>query len=220
MSFTATTNEETPSFELKILPDQAKEIQPKTNRADNLAKQAKTLRLAKAAQHGCIQSFEKLVGQFEKPLYRFLMSKTGNHHQAEDLLQDTFLTSYRKLYRFNPIYPFASWIFTIANRLAISQFRKQKPMQEECDIPTNTTPRCSVIARESNESLWKKARKILSENHYTAVWLYYAEGMTIEEVATTMNRKPNSIKVWLHRSRNRLATDLKTTRGSGRFSDA
>ena len=73
-------------------------------------------------------------GQFEKPLYHFLLTKTRNHHQAEDLLQDTFLITYRKLDRFNPTYPFSSWIFTIANRLAISHYRKQKPMVEEVRI--------------------------------------------------------------------------------------
>ena len=170
---------------------------------------AESRRLAIAAQEGCIESFESLVGQFEKPLYRFLLTKTRNHHQAEDLVQDTFLITYRKLYRFNPVYPFSSWIFTIANRLAISSFRKHKPVQEECEIPIDKTPRCEVMAAETSETLWAKARCLLSANHYTALWLFYTEGMTIDEVASAMERNPNSVKVWLHRARKRLAQELK-----------
>jgi len=170
---------------------------------------AESRRLAIAAQSGCIESFESLVGQFEKPLYHFLLTKTRNHHQAEDLLQDTFLIIYRKLYQFNPAYPFSSWIFTIANRLAISYFRKHKPMQEEYDIPTDKTPRCEVMADETSQTLWAKARCLLSANHYTALWLFYTEGMTIDEVASAMERKPNSVKVWLHRARKRLAQEFK-----------
>ncbi|MDP6793774.1 MAG: sigma-70 family RNA polymerase sigma factor [Verrucomicrobiota bacterium] len=214
MSYNAPAIEEAYSVDLKVLPDPSEREQPKSNRADDLAKRAEwrveNLRLAKAAQGGCIESFESLVKQFEKPLYHFLLIKTRNHHQAEDLLQDTFLITFRKLYRFNPAYPFSSWIFTIANRLAISHFRKQKPVQEEIDIPTDKTPRCEAMAAEASETLWEKARHLLSDNHYTALWLFYTEGKTIEEVATTMNRKPNSVKVWLHRARNRLAQEFKS----------
>ncbi|MEE2947959.1 MAG: sigma-70 family RNA polymerase sigma factor [Verrucomicrobiota bacterium] len=213
MSCKAAETEGATPVNLKVLPESSEREQTNSNRADDLAKRdelrTESLRLAKAAQGGCIESFESLVEQFEKPLYRFLLTKTGDHHQAEDLLQDTFLITYRKLYRFNPAYPFSSWIFTIANRIAISHFRKQKPMQEECDIQIDTTPRCTAMATESNDSLWQKARQMLSDNHYKALRLFYTEGMSIEEVAATMNRKPNSIKVWLHRARNRLANYLK-----------
>ena len=215
MSYNAPAIEEAAPLDLKVVPDPSKQKQPDSNRADELAKRAEwraeNLRLAKAAQGGCIESFESLVEQFEKPLYRFLLAKTGNHHQAEDLLQDTFLITYRKLYRFNPAYPFSSWIFTIANRLAISHFRKRKPVQEERDFPTDKTPRCEAMASEASETLWEKARHLLSTNHYTALWLFYTEGKTIEQVADAMNRKPNSVKVWLHRARKRLASHLKPT---------
>ncbi len=81
---------------------------------------AEDRRLAIAAQRGCLESFESLVNRFEKPLYKFLNEKTKNHHLTEDLLQDTFIIAYRKLERYNPEYAFATWVFTIANRLAIS----------------------------------------------------------------------------------------------------
>ena len=111
-------------------------------------RRAESRRLAIAAQSGCIESFESLVGQFEKPLYHFLLTKTRNHHQAQDLLQDTFLITYRKLDRFNPSYPFSSWIYTIANRLAISHYRKQKPMVEEVEFAIETTASSEVIEQE------------------------------------------------------------------------
>ena len=173
-------------------------------------RRAESRRLAIAAQSGCIESFESLVGQFEKPLYHFLLAKTRNHHQAEDLLQDTFLITYRKLDRFNPVYPFSSWIFTIANRLAISHYRKQKSLVEEHEFATETTPVGEVVEREWSQLLWTHAKRLLSENHFTALRLFYSEGMTIDEVAFTMKRKPNSVKVWLHRARKRLARELNT----------
>ena len=212
MNYGASAIEEAAPVGIKVLPAPCTAESVAPNQANEKAKRAEwraeSRRLAIAAQEGCIESFESLVGQFEKPLYRFLLAKTRNHHQAEDLLQETFLITYRKLNQFNPVYPFSSWIFTIANRLAISYFRKHKPMQEEYDIPTYKTPRCEVIAAETSQTLWAKARCLLSSNHYAALWLFYNERMTIEQVAQTMNRKPNSVKVWLHRARKRLAQEL------------
>ena len=213
MNYGASAIEEAAPVGIKVLPAPCTAESAAPDRANEKTKRAEwraeSRRLAIAAQEGCIKSFESLVGQFEKPLYRFLLAKTRNHHQAEDLLQDTFLIAYRKLNQFNPAYPFSSWIFTIANRLAISYFRKHKPMQEEYDIPTDKTPRCEVMTNEKSQTLWTKARCLLSANHYTALWLFYTEDMTIEQVAKTMNRKPNSVKVWLHRARKRLAQEFK-----------
>jgi RNA polymerase sigma-70 factor (ECF subfamily) len=174
-------------------------------------RRAESRRLAIAAQGGCIESFESLVRQFEKPLYHFLLAKTRNHHQAEDLLQDTFLIIFRKLDRFNPDYPFSSWIFTIANRLAISHYRKQKPMQEEREAAIDQTPRSEVMAAETSSDIWARAKRLLTGNHFTALRLFYNQGMTIDQVAAAMNRNPNSVKVWLHRARKRLAQQLKPT---------
>ena len=171
-------------------------------------RRAESRRLAIAAQSGCIESFESLVGQFEKPLYHFLLTKTRNHHQAQDLLQDTFLITYRKLDRFNPSYPFSSWIYTIANRLAISHYRKQKTLLEEVEFVIEKTACNEVMEQECARSLWAYAKRLLTKNHFTALRLFYTKGMTIDQVAAAMNRNPNSVKVWLHRARKRLAQEL------------
>lgn len=170
---------------------------------------AESRRLAIAAKSGCIESFESLVGQFEKPLYHFLLTKTRNHHQAQDLLQDTFLITYRKLDRFNPSYPFSSWIYTIANRLAISHYRKQKTLLEEVEFVIEKTACNEVMEQECARSLWAYAKRLLTKNHFTALRLFYTKGMTIDQVAAAMNRNPNSVKVWLHRARKRLAQEIK-----------
>ena len=124
------------------------------------------------------------------------------------MLQDTFLITYRKLDRFTPSYPFSSWIYTIANRLAISHYRKQKTLLEEVEFVIETTACNEVMEQECARSLWAYAKRLLTKNHFTALRLFYTEGMTIDQVAAAMNRNPNSVKVWLHRARKRLAQEL------------
>lgn len=197
-----------------IIPAEIVTFPKPAKREDNAEKsreevRAEDRRLAISAQGGCLQSFEKLVQRFEKPLYKFLNEKTKNHHLTEDLLQDTFITAYRKLERYNPDYAFATWVFTIANRLAISNYRKQKPQIEEFDFATNETPLCSLMESESHKALWTQAKRLLPRNHFTALWLFYAEGMKIDQIAEVMDQGVSSVKVWLHRARKRLASHLK-----------
>ena len=170
---------------------------------------AEDRRLAINAQGGCLQSFERLGGRFEKPLYKFLNEKTKNHHLTEDLLQDTFIIAYRKLERYNPEYAFATWVFTIANRLAISNYRKQKPQVEEFDFATDETPLCTLMESESHKAIWVQAKRLLPNNHFIALRLFYAEGMKVDQIAEVMDQGVSSVKVWLHRARKRLAIHLK-----------
>ncbi len=208
MNYSASVVDEVASAEAKVPPSPRTAEAAALGQAEKEARRAESRRLAVAAQRGCIESFEELIKQFEKPLYHFLLAKTRSHHQAEDLLQDTFLITYRKLDRFNPSYPFSSWIFTIANRLSISHYRKQKPMVEESEVAVNKTPRCEAIEAEASDDIWELAKRLLTENHFTALRFFYSEGMTIDQVAAAMGRKPNSVKVWLHRARKRLAQEL------------
>ena len=170
---------------------------------------AEDRRLAIAAQGGCLQSYERLVERFENPLYKFLNEKTKNHHLTEDLLQDTFITAFRKLERYNPDYAFATWVFTIANRLAISNYRKQKPQVEEFDFATDETPLCTLMETEGHKAIWVQAKRLLPKNHFTALRLFYAEGMKVDQIAKVMDQGVSSVKVWLHRARKRLAAHLK-----------
>ena len=58
--------------------------------------------LARQAQAGCAASFEKLVERHTPRLLRFLLRRTGQRHDAEDLVQETWARAYRFLRRYRP----------------------------------------------------------------------------------------------------------------------
>jgi len=175
-----------------------------TARADELA-------LAIAAKEGCMESFEQLVARLEGRLYAFLYQKTSNHHLAQDLLQSTFVTAYRKLHQYNPQYAFTTWIYTIASRLAINHFRRKRLLESEhADGVTDTTPSSELIASEKAESIWSRARALLTGNQFAALWHFYGEDRNLAETADVMNKSVGSVKVLLHRARRKLAEVLPT----------
>jgi RNA polymerase sigma-70 factor (ECF subfamily) len=172
---------------------------------------AEELALAIAAKEGCMESFEQLVARLEGRLYAFLYQKTSNHHLAQDLLQSTFVTAYRKLHRYNPQYAFTTWIYTIASRLAINHFRRKRLLESEhADGVTDTTPSSELIASEKAESVWSRARALLTGNQFAALWHFYGEDRNLAETADVMNKSVGSVKVLLHRARRKLAEVLPT----------
>ena len=177
-----------------------------TSRAEAIAEERE---LAQAAQGGCMESFEQLVSSFEGQLFYFLLKKTGDNHLSQDLLQTTFVIAYRKLHRFNPKYAFSTWIYTIANRQAINHFRRQRPFDsEDADRVVEETPDTEMLAAEQAEQLWAKARRLLTDAQYDALWFFYGEDRNLEQTARVMDRSAGSVKVLLHRARNKLADEL------------
>ena len=195
----STKSREAPRCEVASTPDSTERD---TARVEELA-------LAVAAKGGCIDSFEQLVTRLEGRLFAFLYQKTSDHHLAQDLLQATFVTAYRKLHRYNPKYAFTTWIYTIASRLAINHFRRKRLFESEhADGMTDITPRSDLIANERAEGIWSKAREILPEGQFTALWHFYGEDRNLAETADVMKKSVGSVKVLLHRARRKLAGEL------------
>jgi RNA polymerase sigma-70 factor (ECF subfamily) len=169
--------------------------------------------LAEQCKAGCRESFEALVEQFEKRIFSFLCQFTGNSHDAEDITQETFLKAYRNIHRYNSTYAFATWLFTIAKRTALSHFRSVKPSEElsnETDAEL-VDPAAALEAKEEKDSLWKLAKR-LKPNQYEALWLRYGEGFSVAETAQIMNTNQIHVKVLLHRARGQLAKRLHGTK--------
>lgn len=167
-----------------------------------------TEELALRSQSGCKASFTELVRRYDGRLHRFLRIKTGNTHDAEDLVQDTFVKAYNNIDRYRNSWAFSTWLFTIARRLAASHYRKLKRgsccMQQS---PAVAEPDDSLQERETQDALWAAARR-LSANQYQALHLRYCEGFSTKDIAHIMGKTTVNVKVLLYRARNRLAADL------------
>ena len=192
-------------------PESSREIYPAPKTRQRDTTRAEELALGVAAKAGCMESFEQLVARLQGRLFAFLYQKTSDHHIAQDLLQSTFVTAYRKLHLYNPKYAFTTWIYTIASRLAINHFRRKRLFESEhADGVTETNPRSELIASEKAEGVWNQARTLLPVSQFTALWHFYAEDRNLAETADVMNKSIGSVKVLLHRARRKLAEELPT----------
>ena len=174
--------------------------------------------LARRSQQGCRASFGELVERYGVRLCRFLRHQTNNLHDAEDLVQDTFVRAYANIERYRCTYKFSTWLFTIGRNLACSRLRRKhrsKPVSEA--KPAEPGPSEKIAQRETRQGLWATAQT-LSSNQYQALWLKYAEDMPIREIAKVMCKSQVSVKVTLCRARTRLAERLQIIAAAGKAS--
>jgi len=164
--------------------------------------------LAARAAAGSSASFDVLVERFAPRLLRYLRQKVRNTHTAEDLVQETLLKAYRNLERFDPSRRFSTWLFTIATRQAASwgRSRRMPVVAQATDRPDAGAddPLEAVSLREQQDDLWAQASQKLPEQQFSALWLRYAEDMSVEEIAGVMKKSTGNVKVLLHRARRKL----------------
>jgi RNA polymerase sigma-70 factor, ECF subfamily len=160
--------------------------------------------LALRAQEGSQESFAELVRRFGGRLLLFMQHKTGNLHDAEDLVQDTFVQAYRNINMYRASYKFSTWLYTIASHLATSHYRKLKLHVDRQVATDDNNPLDAAIEKETSCDLWSLAGG-LPDNQYQALWLKYVEGMSIKEISAVMGKSQINIKVILYRARVNLA---------------
>jgi len=165
--------------------------------------------LAEKAAAGSRASFENLMSRYAPRLFHFLKQRTVSDQDTEDLIQETFLKAFRNIDKYNSEWRFSTWLYTIATRSAISLYRSKKP-EKLTFTPKDTAsdPQKKILQKEQSQNIWNAA-KALKHTEYEALWLFYAEEMTVKEIGKIMKKKPVSVRVLLHRARLHLAKKIK-----------
>lgn len=173
--------------------------------------------LGARAAAGSQAAFEELVSRYTGRLANFLRTRTSSREDLEDLVQETLLKAYRNIDRYDARWKFATWLYTIAVRLAISRHRvasagRWLPIAEDPECPS-PGPQEALVRREEAEAqknIWRVAGT-LGPDAYEALWLRYAEEMPVKDIARAMGKTQMGVRALLHRSRERLAEKLKAS---------
>ncbi len=84
------------------------------------------LSIIKACQSGDKAAFSPLIDKYYKGIYRFAYQYTGNHHNADEVCQETFLRAISSIRKLRKSSSFQNWIFTIALNLLRKRAKKNK----------------------------------------------------------------------------------------------
>lgn len=172
--------------------------------------------LVALAQAGSQDAFAELLRRYSTPVFRLAVSILGQHFvpEAEDVTQEVFLKVHAALPSFRGDAQFSSWLYRITfhqavNRKALARFRK--PHSEEAPLLQLLSPDPSPL----NLAQAAQRAKILSESiqslpelYQSALRLHYWLGTPTSEIATLLDVPENTVKSWLHRSRQLLKSML------------
>ena len=177
-------------------------------------KQLSDEELVARAQTGSHRCFDELVDRYSRRLFYFLRSKVTTDEDAEDLVQETFLKTYRNIDRFDLNYKFSTWLYTTAVRLAISFYRKKRINDGfHGSNSSSPTPPEQVMREEDSKNLWNIAQTLQS-NQYQVLWLRYMEELSLREIALVMKKNRVHVRVLLHRARLNLIKQLNPAASS------
>ena len=168
------------------------------------------LQLIEAAKAGSVEAFTDLVRAYRERLLRFLVTRCASVADAEDALQDTLIAAYRYLHSYDPRWRFSTWLYRIAIRNAgklrspeLVEVTEVRDLRDE-----ESDPLAHCIAASESENLWVAARRLLSDDVFTAMWLRYAEDMSVNDISKTLDRSVSWTKVNLMRGRRSLESQL------------
>lgn len=169
---------------------------------------------ASEAAAGRREAFGHLVRRHESGLQRYLFALTGSREEAEELAQETLLRAWSRIERYDARWRFSTWLYTLARRQAVSRGRRRALPGEQVELDQlgrTNDPRGAMSRREEREGLWKLAERVLALEQRDALWLFYAEELSAEEIGRIQGRRPGTVRVALHRARATLAAHLDPT---------
>jgi len=168
-------------------------------------------RLIRRARRGDEASRRELVDAHKDRLFAFVWRLLRNHHDAEEISQETFLRAFAALDSFDDQYRFSTWLFTIGYRLCLNRLRRQPPLSGGTDLTQEADHgpgalealAASEQARRMERLIWQ-AVDHLSPQQKAAVLLFYREQMACQEIADVLEMPAATVKSHLHRARAKL----------------
>ena len=164
--------------------------------------------LVRETRAGSLSAFEELVYRYEQRIFRFVAQSSCCEADAREITQDTFVKAFQSLDQFHPDRSFSAWLFAIARRRQVDQFRATQrrpftPLQETEPCPAaNPAEQMAIV--EDGERLWGLARQRLSPAQFEVLWLKYVEEMDISSIAQTVRKSVPHVKILLFRARRGL----------------
>lgn len=153
-----------------------------------------------------------LINKWQNPLINFFYRSVNSRPLAEDLTQVLFVKLYQAAPRYEPTAKFSTYLFAIARRLLINEFRKQqrKPLEpvDPADLGGSVSGRQPLETMEIEEA-FQYALAELPDNHREAILLFKQQELSYQEIAEVMGAPESSVKTWIFRARQKLKASLQ-----------
>ena len=167
-------------------------------------------------------AFTFLLDFYWNEVYAFMLKRTENETDAEDITIETFSKAFDKLATYNPEFQFNTWLIAIAKNVHIDILRKKKSslfveITDEEDYQAyniaDTTPSAEdKLITEQNLSQLLQYIKELKPHYQEVIQLRYFQEMSYQEIANQLEEPLSNVKVKILRAKKLLAEIINTKR--------
>ena len=165
-------------------------------------------------------AFTFLLDYFWNDVYGFMLQRTENETDAEDIAIETFSKAFDKLNSYSFEFQFNTWLIAIAKNVHIDLLRKKKSSlfiditDDEDDIAyrvADTSPTAEdILITEQNLSRLLHYIKKLKPAYQAVIQMRYFQEMSYQEIANDLNEPLNNVKIKLLRAKKLLSEIIKT----------
>jgi RNA polymerase sigma-70 factor (ECF subfamily) len=155
------------------------------------------------------EPYARLVNNYKNYAFTIAFKILNNRGEAEEAAQDSFIKAFHYLKSFNRDARFSTWLYRIVFNTAVSYKRKNRVVLTSLENHERTHESDQSLEREDKQVFVSQAMNHLNEADRLAIQLYYIKEFSLEEVAEMMGQNMNTLKVRIHRARQRLADELK-----------
>ena len=160
--------------------------------------------------------FTELYRSHLRDVYSYSYYRVGNHHDAEDLTEQTFLQAYRhfdRAQRESDGRPLRPWLIRIAHNLAANYYRdrSRRPQTQLEDAAVVSAPHTTADLAEGRQELRDVLDGVsrLPDDRREVLIMRFALGMDNREIARAIDRSEGATKVLIHRAIKQLEQGMK-----------
>jgi RNA polymerase sigma factor (sigma-70 family) len=165
----------------------------------------------RAVLAGNTDRFAEIIAQYQSAVLTLLVVILRDRQAALEVTQDVFVRAWRRLNSFDQTRPIKPWLMGIACHAAANyrQTRAKEVRHERqltnCPklMPPQENPLEVLINDERSGMLWKMIN-LLAPGEQVAVFLFYREDLSVEQVAHALEVSPGTVKTSLFRARQHL----------------
>lgn len=171
--------------------------------------------LAARVQEGDVSAFGQLVERYMRRAYSVAYRLLGQREDAEDLVQEAFLTALDRIAQYDPGRPFGGWFFRIVvtrglNMRKARSVRATEPLADDL-AATASSPERNAMASEVRDRVLM-ALQSLPERQRLVVEMVELDGLTAAEAGEALGIAPATARWHLHQARRALRTALAPLR--------
>jgi RNA polymerase sigma-70 factor, ECF subfamily len=171
------------------------------------------------AKNGDQTSFTFLLNHYWNEVYGFMLKRTENETDSEDITIETFSKAFDKIATYNIEFQFNTWLIAIAKNVHIDMLRKKKSNhfleitdsedQQAYNVADTTPTAEDELITEQNLSQLLQYIKQLKPHYQEVIQLRYFQEMSYQDIAEQVNEPLNNVKIKLLRAKKLLAEIIK-----------